>query len=73
MDYRTEKDSMGPVQVPNDRYYGSQTQRSLNEPAPIHKTLGHHTRPINPNCWIIDPPLFLDPPKQGVNNPMRGH
>jgi len=30
MDYRTEKDSMGPVQVPNDRYYGAQTQRSLN-------------------------------------------
>ncbi len=30
MDYRTEKDSMGPVEVPNDRYYGAQTQRSLN-------------------------------------------
>jgi len=30
MDYRTEKDSMGSVEVPNDRYYGAQTQRSLN-------------------------------------------
>ena len=30
MDYRTENDSMGPVEVPNDRYYGAQTQRSLN-------------------------------------------
>ena len=30
MDYRTEKDSMGPVEVPNDRYFGAQTQRSLN-------------------------------------------
>jgi len=30
MDFRTEKDSMGPVEVPNDRYYGAQTQRSLN-------------------------------------------
>ena len=30
MDYRTENDSMGPVKVPNDRYYGAQTQRSLN-------------------------------------------
>ena len=30
MDYRTEEDSMGPVEVPNDRYYGAQTQRSLN-------------------------------------------
>ena len=29
MDYRTENDSMGPVKVPNDRYYGAQTQRSL--------------------------------------------
>ena len=30
MAYRTEKDSMGSVKVPNDRYYGAQTQRSLN-------------------------------------------
>ena len=30
MDYRTEKDSMGSVKVPNNRYYGAQTQRSLN-------------------------------------------
>ncbi|MBA2368756.1 MAG: class II fumarate hydratase [Candidatus Protochlamydia sp.] len=28
MDYRTEKDSLGDVQVPSDRYYGAQTQRS---------------------------------------------
>lgn len=30
MDKRIERDSMGPVEVPNDRYYGAQTQRSLN-------------------------------------------
>ena len=30
MDYRTEKDSMGSVKVQNNRYYGAQTQRSLN-------------------------------------------
>ena len=30
MAYRTEKDSMGSVKVPNNRYYGAQTQRSLN-------------------------------------------
>ena len=29
MDYRTEKDTMGEIQVPNDRYWGAQTQRSL--------------------------------------------
>ncbi len=30
MNYRTEHDSMGPVDVPEDRYYGAQTQRSVN-------------------------------------------
>ena len=29
MNYRTEHDSMGTVQVPADRYWGAQTQRSL--------------------------------------------
>ncbi|MCB0378312.1 MAG: class II fumarate hydratase [Bdellovibrionales bacterium] len=29
MSYRTERDSMGEIQVPNDRYWGAQTQRSL--------------------------------------------
>lgn len=29
MDYRIERDSMGEVQVPADRYWGAQTQRSL--------------------------------------------
>jgi len=28
--YRIETDSMGDIQVPNDRYYGAQTARSLN-------------------------------------------
>lgn len=27
--YRVEQDSMGPIQVPHDRYYGAQTARSL--------------------------------------------
>ena len=29
MDYRTETDSMGEIKVPNDKYYGAQTARSL--------------------------------------------
>lgn len=29
MDFRTEVDSMGEIQVPSDRYWGAQTQRSL--------------------------------------------
>ncbi|CAN5130501.1 class II fumarate hydratase [soil metagenome] len=28
MDFRTEKDTMGPVKVPADKYWGAQTQRS---------------------------------------------
>jgi len=30
MDIRTESDSMGQVSIPSDRYYGAQTQRSIN-------------------------------------------
>ena len=29
MDYRSETDSMGEIKVPNDKYYGAQTARSL--------------------------------------------
>ena len=29
MGSRKEKDSMGQIEVPDDRYYGAQTQRSL--------------------------------------------
>ncbi|VTS02417.1 class II fumarate hydratase [Tuwongella immobilis] len=37
---RTETDSMGPIQVPTDRYYGAQTSRSL-----IHFAIGHDVMP----------------------------
>ncbi len=30
MKYRVEKDTMGPVEVPADKYWGAQTQRSIN-------------------------------------------
>lgn len=30
MSYRIEKDTMGEVQVPDDKYWGAQTQRSIN-------------------------------------------
>lgn len=29
MNYRIEKDTMGEIQVPSDKYYGAQTARSL--------------------------------------------
>ena len=30
MSFRAESDSLGPIQVPSDKYYGAQTQRSLD-------------------------------------------
>ncbi len=30
MEYRIEKDTMGNVEVPADKYWGAQTQRSKN-------------------------------------------
>src|ERR1700726_5289998 len=38
--HRTESDSMGKIEVPNDRYYGAQTARSL-----IHFDIGRDTMP----------------------------
>src|SRR5208282_935642 len=37
---RTESDSMGNIEVPNDRYYGAQSARSL-----IHFDIGSETMP----------------------------
>jgi fumarate hydratase class II len=41
MEYRIEKDTMGEVKVPADRYWGAQTQRSLE-----NFTIGGHKMPI---------------------------
>ncbi len=38
---RTEHDSMGPVEVPADRYWGAQTQRSL-----VHFAIGEDRMPL---------------------------
>ncbi|HYG11285.1 MAG TPA: lyase family protein, partial [Pyrinomonadaceae bacterium] len=37
---RVERDSMGEIEVPADRYYGAQTQRSL-----IHFNIGYDRMP----------------------------
>ena len=45
---RTESDSFGPIEVPADRYWGAQTQRSVEnypigwekQPVPIIRALG---------------------------------
>jgi fumarate hydratase, class II len=41
MEYRIEKDTMGEVKVPADKYWGAQTQRSLE-----NFTIGGHKMPI---------------------------
>ncbi|MDX2247441.1 MAG: class II fumarate hydratase [Bacteroidia bacterium] len=41
MNYRIEKDTMGDVQVPSDKYWGAQTQRSLE-----NFKIGGHLMPI---------------------------
>ena len=39
---RTEKDSMGPIEVASDRYWGAQTERSLH-----HFSIGHDLMPAD--------------------------
>jgi fumarate hydratase class II len=40
MDYRIEKDTMGNVEVPSDKYWGAQTQRSkMNFKMPVDHNL----------------------------------
>src|SRR5688572_6743613 len=44
MDFRTEKDTMGEVRVPSEKYWGAQTERSRNnfkigEPASMPKEI----------------------------------
>ncbi len=41
MSTRTESDSMGPIEVPADRYWGAQTQRSLH-----HFSIGDDRMPV---------------------------
>ncbi len=41
MQTRTERDTMGPIEVPSNSYYGAQTARSL-----IHFAIGSETMPI---------------------------
>ncbi len=47
--HRLESDSMGKIAVPNDRYYGAQTARSL-----IHFDIGHDKIPIEVvHCFAV--------------------
>ena len=65
---RTETDSFGPIEVPADRYWGAQTQRSLQNfriggermPVPLVRALGIQKRAAaaaNMKLGILDPKL----------------
>ncbi|MFN6945984.1 MAG: class II fumarate hydratase [Cytophagaceae bacterium] len=41
MSFRVEKDTMGPIEVPADKYWGAQTQRSIQ-----NFTIGGHKMPL---------------------------
>ena len=41
MEFRTEKDTMGPIQIPAEKYWGAQTERSRN-----NFKIGGHKMPI---------------------------
>ena len=68
MTYRIEADSMGEVKVPEDAYYGAQTQRAVENftvsglrfPAPFIHALGlikKHAALVNAELGILDPAL----------------
>ncbi|MBY6266177.1 class II fumarate hydratase [Azospirillum sp. 412522] len=65
---RTETDSFGPIEVPADRYWGAQTQRSLQNfriggermPVPLVRALGIQKRAAaaaNLKLGVLDPKL----------------
>ncbi|MGH6719891.1 MAG: class II fumarate hydratase [Alphaproteobacteria bacterium] len=64
--FRTESDSFGPIQVPADRYWGAQTQRSLHYfrigdermPAPLIAAFGevkHAAAKVNRDLGRLEP------------------
>ena len=59
MDYRIEKDTMGEVQVPAEKYWGAQTQRSIQ-----NFKIGGHTMPLE----IIKAFAFLKKAAALTNN-----
>jgi fumarate hydratase class II len=65
MTYRIEQDSMGEVKVPQDAYYGAQTQRAVDNftisglrfPAPFVRALGmikKHAALVNRDLGLLD-------------------
>jgi fumarate hydratase class II len=63
---RTETDSMGPIEVPADRYWGAQTARSL-----VHFSIGDDTmpRPVIRGFGILKQAAALTNAELGVLDP----
>ncbi|MFG1392869.1 class II fumarate hydratase [Xanthobacter agilis] len=66
MNTRTETDTFGPIEVPSDRYWGAQAQRSLGnfkigwekQPLPVVRALGiikHAAAEVNRDLGRLDP------------------
>jgi len=66
--HRTETDTFGPIEVPGDRYWGAQTQRSLQNfkiggermPTPIVRALGivkMAAAQVNKELGVLDPKI----------------
>jgi len=68
MSFRIEKDSMGNVRVPEDKYWGAQTQRSSD-----NFKIGGHALKTRRNTHAQDqvcaqPPIFSIHFHQGLSN-----
>ena len=63
---RTETDTFGPIEVPADKYWGAQAQRSLGnfkiggEKQPLHPGDVLHIAPKTPHQMILEPGRTLD-------------
>ena len=63
MDYRVEKDTMGEVKVPSDKYWGAQTQRSMMN-FPITVPFFSIKTPVSSSGWPTQsqfPTLYISP------------
>ncbi len=62
---RTETDSMGAVEVPANRYWGAQTERSLHNPAHVQgMRAAMHKWPSLPQVALFDTAFHSTMPEE---------
>ncbi|UEM02150.1 class II fumarate hydratase [Skermanella rosea] len=85
--FRTESDSFGPIEVPADRYWGAQTQRSLQNfkiggermPAPLVRALGIQKKAAamaNMSLGVLDAKIgqaMLDAAEEVIDGTLIDH